>query len=94
MFLHAQHGHLADRVAGTGPGIADRALGHGPDIDNSCLKLKVEGVGADNCTVEAIARDGQTAVAKASGKAGEEIKLEVPRDKLKLWSPDTPFLTI
>ena len=63
-----------------------------PDIDNSCLKLKVEGIGADNCTVEAIARDGQTAVASASGKAGEEIKLEVPKDKLKLWSPDTPFL--
>lgn len=63
-----------------------------PDIDNSCLKLKVEGIDAANCTVDCVARDGQTAVAQASGKSGEEIKLPIPKDKLKLWSPDTPFL--
>jgi beta-galactosidase/beta-glucuronidase len=63
-----------------------------PNIDHPCLTLNVEGINAENCTVEAIARDGETVVAKVSGKPGTEIKLEIPRDQLELWSPDSPFL--
>ena len=63
-----------------------------PDIDASCLRLTVEGVAAADCSVEAVALDGETEAARTVGKAGEEIKLNIPRAKLKLWSPDSPFL--
>ena len=58
-----------------------------PDIDAGVLKLTVD---ADAGTVRALARDGQTKVAEASGKAGGEMVLRVPN--AKLWTPDTPFL--
>jgi len=58
-----------------------------PDIDAGTLKLTVD---ADAGTVRALARDGQTKVGEASGKAGGEIVLRVPN--AKLWTPDTPFL--
>jgi beta-galactosidase/beta-glucuronidase len=63
-----------------------------PDLDGSCLKLTGEGVDAADCTVRAVARDGQTDVAQAAGGVGTEIRLAIPRDKLKTWSPDAPFL--
>jgi len=63
-----------------------------PELDGSCLKLTVEGVDAANCTVQAAARDGQTDVAQATGGVGAEIKLAIPKDKLKTWSPNAPFL--
>ncbi|MCX6872345.1 MAG: chitobiase/beta-hexosaminidase C-terminal domain-containing protein [Verrucomicrobia bacterium] len=58
-----------------------------PDIDAGTLKLTVS---ADAGTVRVLARDGQTKVGEAGGKAGEEIVLRVPN--AKLWTPDTPFL--
>ena len=58
-----------------------------PDVDAGVLKLTVR---ADGGTVRAVARDGQTKVAEATGKPGEEIALRIPNPKL--WSPDTPFL--
>ena len=57
-----------------------------PDVDAGCLRLTVRGSG----TVEAVALDGGTAVAKASGAAGTELKLDIPH--AKLWSPETPHL--
>jgi len=58
-----------------------------PDIDAGVLRLTVQ---ADGGTVRAVARDGQTKVGEASGKASEEITLRVPN--VKLWTPDKPFL--
>jgi len=64
-----------------------------PDIDNSCLRVTVEGIetGAKN-TVHVVAKDGETEVGRAFGGVGGEIKLDVPKDKLKLWSPSDPAL--
>jgi hypothetical protein len=64
-----------------------------PDADAATLRLRVEGQGADGrYTVEAIARDGANEVARASGSVGSEIRLAIPREKLRLWSPESPFL--
>jgi len=63
-----------------------------PDLDGSRLKLVAEGVNAADCTIHAVARDGQTEVACAGGGVGAEIHLPIPGDKLKTWSPDSPFL--
>ena len=63
-----------------------------PDLDGSRLKLRAEGETVANSTVEAVAGDGLTEIARASGPAGAEIQLAIPREKLKTWSPDAPFL--
>jgi len=64
-----------------------------PDVDNSCLRLTIEGVGTGReHTVHAVARQGATEVAQAFGGVGAEIKIDIPKDKLKLWSPKDPFL--
>jgi hypothetical protein len=64
-----------------------------PDIDASCLHLTVEGRGAGaDMTVEAIARDGSTEVARAAGPVGANLTLSIPKEKQELWSPDHPFL--
>ena len=42
--------------------------------------------------VEAVARDGAIEVAWAGGPVGGEIRLVIPKDKKKLWSPEAPFL--
>lgn len=64
-----------------------------PDVDASCLRLTVEGVGttADH-TVEVVARDGNTVVRKTTGPVGQAIELKLPKESLKLWSPERPFL--
>ena len=63
-----------------------------PDIDASCLRLTVEGVAAADCLVQAVVHDGHVKLSHASGGVGTEIKLDIPRQKLKLWSPESPFL--
>ena len=64
-----------------------------PDVDGSCLRLTIEGVGASaDQTVEAVAHYGPSEVGRATGRAGHEIKLPLPRGQLKLWSPDEPNL--
>ena len=64
-----------------------------PDVDASCLRVTVTGSGiTDNCLIEAVARDDDAEVAKASGKAAAEIQIPIPKDALMLWSPDDPFL--
>ncbi|MCY2995329.1 MAG: glycoside hydrolase family 2 [Planctomycetota bacterium] len=64
-----------------------------PDVDTASLRIKVEGVGTGAAdTVEVVARDGQVNVGQVTGKLGGELRLEVPKDKLKLWTPNTPQL--
>ncbi|MBN2475081.1 MAG: glycoside hydrolase family 2 [Pirellulales bacterium] len=64
-----------------------------PDVDGSCLRLTVEGIGTGvENTVLAVARDGDGEVGRAFGGVGAEIKLNIPQDKLKLWSPADPKL--
>ncbi|MBN2023393.1 MAG: glycoside hydrolase family 2 [Pirellulales bacterium] len=64
-----------------------------PDVDCGALRLVVAAPGADdNFAVEAVAFDGKNEVARAFGGAGGEILLEIPRDRLKLWSPKSPAL--
>ena len=63
-----------------------------PDVDGSCLRVTVRGVGTtDNHTVALVARDGSD-MYQAFGGVGAEIKLPIPKEKLKLWSPANPFL--
>jgi hypothetical protein len=62
-----------------------------PDVDGSKVVVTVTASGAnekDQATV--IVRNGTQAVANVSGPVGEPI--EVPLDKPKLWTPETPFL--
>lgn len=67
-----------------------------PDIDTGRLRLVVEpsalpeNSAAGDVRVEAIAFDGTREVARAGGKFGEPLELELKRPKL--WSPDSPFL--
>jgi len=64
-----------------------------PDVDASCLRLTVEGVGTTSGhTIEAVARDGSAVVAKAAGPVGQPLELKLPKESLKLWSPEKPFL--
>jgi len=64
-----------------------------PDVDNSCLRLTIEGIGTDVAhTIRAIAHSGDDEVARAVGRVGTEIRLDIPKEQLKLWSPDTPML--
>jgi hypothetical protein len=58
-----------------------------PDVDASAVRVTVDATGGN---VELKALAGDTAVATASGPAGQpiELKLNAPR----LWSPDQPFL--
>jgi len=64
-----------------------------PDVDRGCLRVTVEGKNttADH-TIHAVARDGREIVGEAFGGIGAEIKLDIPRERLKLWSPQDPFL--
>lgn len=58
-----------------------------PDIDAGVLRLTVA---ADGGTVRAVARDGETKVGEATGKAG--LPIEIPVPNARLWTPETPFL--
>ena len=63
-----------------------------PDVDRSRLRLTVV-VRRDRqgMPVEAVALAGGAEVARAA-VLGEEITVEIPKEKLKLWSPEEPFL--
>jgi hypothetical protein len=64
-----------------------------PDAATATLLLSVEGVGTDQrCTVEAVACDDSREVARAAGSVGSELRLAIPREGARLWSPDRPFL--
>lgn len=64
-----------------------------PDVDASCLRVTVRCAGAAaGHSVRVVARDGAQEVGVVSGKPGTELKLAIPKDKLKLWSPTKPFL--
>lgn len=68
-----------------------------PDIDAKTLTITVDGRGVDMSThlaqkymVKVIAKEGRKTVAEAMGVLGAPITLKIA--KLKLWSPDSPFL--
>lgn len=64
-----------------------------PDVDGSCLRLTVHGVGTGAAhAIHAVARDGTQKVAEALGGVGTEIQLDIPPAARKLWSPESPFL--
>jgi hypothetical protein len=60
-----------------------------PDIDKGTLDVTAKCSG-DRGTVELVAKDGDTVVARGRGRPGEKITLSIP--KPRLWSPITPFL--
>jgi hypothetical protein len=61
------------------------------DIDKKILLVKVLGTGTDDSfSVEAAALDNGRVVARASGKPGGFVTLEIP--DCRLWKPDDPFL--
>ncbi len=64
-----------------------------PDVDRSCLRLTAVGRGTgEEHKVRAVVRDGKEEVARAAGNVGSEIVLSIPKDRQKLWSPESPFL--
>jgi hypothetical protein len=64
-----------------------------PDVEGSCLRLTVKGAGtAPGAVVHAVVRDGSTETVAAFGALGAQMELRIPKDKLKLWSPDRPHL--
>ena len=68
-------------------------LRHVPDVDGGALRLTVEGVGTGGeYVVEAVARAGDVEVGRASGRVGAELRLALPAEQFKLWSPKDPFL--
>jgi hypothetical protein len=79
-----------------------RSLKIVPDIDSETVRVTVEGAGRAGAEVRlqidsaVIAGTGKPAILdpaiKASGKAGEEISLEIPHAGRRLWSPDRPWL--
>ncbi|NQT37270.1 MAG: glycoside hydrolase family 2 [Planctomycetes bacterium] len=64
-----------------------------PDVDGSCLRLEAAcgGTGAGHA-IEVVASDEGKEIGRASGSVADEIRLAIPKDRLKLWSPDEPFL--
>jgi len=58
-----------------------------PDVDRGLVQVTVQGTGS---RVQLEVVDGQSLVAKASGKPGEVI--EIPIENAKLWSPESPHL--
>jgi hypothetical protein len=64
-----------------------------PDVDASCLRLTVATAGRERGgEIEAVVRDGSREVARVEGEANREIRIPIPKDALKLWSPERPFL--
>ncbi|MDP9795058.1 hypothetical protein J2S43_003570 [Catenuloplanes nepalensis] len=61
-----------------------------PDVRNGVLRVNPRIEGAAGLTVEAVAKQGNRVVGRASGAAGGELRVPVP--KARLWSPDSPFL--
>jgi hypothetical protein len=66
-----------------------------PDIDKSCVTVRdtsLTNLDSLGYQMQAVVYDGKTEIARTKKKMGEELKLEIPKDKLKLWSPESPFL--
>ncbi len=64
-----------------------------PEVDASCLRLTVVTAGRQRGgTIEAVVRDGSREVARVEAGADQEIRVPIPKDTLKLWSPERPFL--
>jgi hypothetical protein len=64
-----------------------------PDLDASCLRLTAETSGPDRGgAIEVVVRDGDREVARLNAKADEEVRVAIPKDALKRWSPESPFL--
>jgi hypothetical protein len=62
-----------------------------PDLPGKRLRLVVQGAGTrPGDRVEAVALAGGREVARASGAAGEELRLAIAAPRA--WSPDDPFL--
>ncbi len=59
-----------------------------PDVDGEALRITVNATGGD--LVEAIAYSHGHEVGRATGDAGKEFRVPVP--KPRLWSPDKPHL--
>jgi Glycosyl hydrolases family 2, TIM barrel domain/Glycosyl hydrolases family 2, sugar binding domain/Glycosyl hydrolases family 2 len=64
-----------------------------PNADTGTVQITLQTRGSgDGLTVQLEARKAKQEVARAEGKPGTPIELTVPRDDLKLWSPESPFL--
>jgi len=65
-----------------------------PDLDASLLRLKIKIAGerGDQCSLTGKAYIDGAQIACAAGDAESELTISIPRDKLRPWSPDDPFL--
>jgi hypothetical protein len=74
------------------PAVSIAGLKIVPDIDTGMVRVTVQGRGAKGSEkVSLEAREGQQVVAAGEGEVDKPIDLRIT-GKLKLWSPDTPFL--
>jgi hypothetical protein len=64
-----------------------------PDVDAGCVRLTVEGAGTGpGHEIQAVVRSDGAETARGVGRPGEEIEIPIPRETLRPWSPDDPFL--
>ena len=64
-----------------------------PGGDAGMVRVTVQTRGSsDDLTVTMEARNDKNAVARAEGKPGTPIELTIPREAVKTWSPESPFL--
>ncbi|RMF92423.1 MAG: glycoside hydrolase family 2 [Planctomycetota bacterium] len=64
-----------------------------PNLDEHRLEATVFVRGnAEDTAVRLTAQAGRKTVAEAVGKPGEPIHLDIPKEMLRPWSPDDPFL--
>ena len=91
--LHAQHGHLANRVARTG--LRERCVESVEcvtDIGSRTVSIKPVLAGpTENIQVSAEIT-GDVGAGKVFGEPNQALKVPIMGDAVKLWSPDSPFL--
>lgn len=63
-----------------------------PDIDQSQLVVMPEFYNESSCTLEVLMKDGDKTVAHRSVPCSNHACIVLPVRKMKLWSPESPFL--
>ena len=63
-----------------------------PDIDQCQLMVMPEFLSESDCTLEVVMKDGEKTVAKRTVACSNHACIVLPLKKMKLWSPEDPFL--
>ena len=63
-----------------------------PDIDQGQLVVMPEFLSESDCTLEVVMKDGEKTVARRTVACSNHACIVLPVKKMKLWSPEDPFL--